>query len=140
MIGHMYLKYLERTLWILDLHVGTSFILQTGTPLNSYSSVPNDGSNIVFLAKRGSQGRTPVIWDLNFRLSYDFGSYTKIFDRFNLILDILHLFSQREAVLLQQHKYLLDMGGGNLLANPTYLDPEVNQSPTTIKLGIEINY
>lgn len=121
------------------LAIGTSFILQTGTPLNSYSSVPNDGSNIVFLAKRGSQGRTPAIWDLNFRLSYDLGSYSKIFDRFNLILDILHLFSQRDAVLLQQHKYVLDMGGGYLLDNPTYLNPEVNQSPTTIKLGIEVN-
>lgn len=127
--------------YIMDfgLAIGTSFILQTGTPLNSYSSVPNDGSNIVFLAKRGSQGRTPAIWDLNFRLSYDLGSYSKIFDRFNLILDILHLFSQRDAVLLQQHKYVLDMGGGYLLDNPTYLDPEVNQSPTTIKLGIEVN-
>lgn len=122
------------------LAIGTSFIYQSGTPLNSYNSVPNDGSNIVFLAKRGSQGRTPATWDLNFRLSYKLGSYANIFDQFNLILDILHLFSQREAVLLQQHKYVLDMGGGYLLSNPTYLDPAVNQSPTTIKLGIEINY
>ena len=67
-------------------------------------------------------------------------SYSDFFEDLNLILDILHLFSRREAVLLQQHKLLFDDGQGNVLINPAYLDPELNQSPTTIKLGFEINY
>lgn len=120
--------------------IGTSIILQSGTPLNSYSALVNDGSNIRFLAKRGSQGRTPTIWDLNFRINYNLGLFNHFFENFRIVLDILHLFSKREAVLLQQHKYLFDNGKGYKLENPTYLAPELNQSPTTIKLGFEINY
>ncbi len=89
------------------LSVGTSFILQSGTPVNEYGPVPPvDASNNTFHVKRGSVGRTPTIWDWNIRLSYDMGLLTQTFTRFKLLADIFHVFGPREAVLLQQRKYL----------------------------------
>jgi Carboxypeptidase regulatory-like domain len=123
------------------LTTGTSFILQSGTPINEYGPVPpNDGSNIIFHAERGSAGRTPTLWDWNIRLSYDLVNLTKMFNRFRILIDVFHLFSRREAVLLGQHQYLSDDGEGNRYENPNYLEPTVYQSPMTIRLGFEVNF
>lgn len=122
------------------LSAGTSFILQSGTPLNAYGAVPGDPSNVVFHAERGSAGRTPTIWDWNIRLSYDFGPTLRIFSGIKLIVDLFHVLSRREAVILQQHKYLSEDGEGNLVPSPNYLAVEVYQAPMTIRLGFEINF
>lgn len=122
------------------LSLGTSFFLTSGTPLNEYGPVPGDPSNIIFHAKRGSAGRTPTIWDCNIRLGYDFGSITRSFTRFRILVDVFHVFSRREAILLQQHKYNSDDGEGFLLENPEYLQPEIYQPPMTIRLGVEVNF
>ncbi len=123
------------------LTAGTSFILQSGTPINEYGPVPpRDPSNIIFHTERGSAGRTPTIWDWNIRLSYDLGSLTKMFNRFRILVDVFHLFSQREAVLLDQRKYSDDDGEGNRVESPNYLVPIAYQSPMTIRLGFEIDF
>ena len=77
---------------------------------------------------------------MNLRISYDFGVLFRTFTGFKIIADIFHLFSRREAVLLQQHKYLSDDGEGNRMENTEYLVPEVYQSPMTIRLGFEIDF
>ena len=123
------------------LSAGTSFILQSGTPLNAYGPVPPaDQSNIIFHAERGSVGRTPTIWDWNIRLSYDFGPTLRTLTGFKLIVDLFHVLSMREAVMLNQHKYFSDDGEGNRTENTDYLLPEVYQAPMTIRLGIEIDF
>jgi len=122
------------------LSTGASFVIQSGTPVNEYGAAPNDPANIIFHAERGSVGRTPTIWDLNLRISYNFGALFRTFTGFKIIADIFHLFSRRETVLLQQHKYLFDDGEGNRMENPEYLLPAVYQVPTTIRLGFEIDF
>lgn len=123
------------------LTMGTSFTLQSGTPLNEYGPVPpDDPSNVIFHAERGSAGRTPTIWDWNIRLSYDLGTLTKVFNRFRILVDMFHVFSRREAVLLSQHKYSYDNGEGYRVENPHYLEPTVYQSPMTVRLGFEVDF
>ena len=133
-------KIMGSYILVQGLSIGTSFFLATGTPLNEYGPVPGDPSNIIFHSKRGSIGRTPTIWDWNTRITYDLGSYTKMFSGFKILVDVFHLLSQREAVLLQQHKYNSDDGEGNLTVNQDYLTPEVYQDPVTIRLGLEVNF
>ena len=57
-----------------------------------------------------------------------------------MVLDVFHLFSQRESVLLYQRRYLSDDGEGNKILDPNYLSPELYQNPTTVRLGFEINF
>lgn len=135
------LKFFGSYNFDFGLSTGTSFVLQSGTPVNAYGPVPpDDGSNHVFHVKRGSVARTPTTWDLNFRLSYDLGFLTQTFTRFRLLADIFHLFGAREAVLLQQGKYLYYDKDGNLIENPDFLLPEKYQQPMTIRLGVEVNF
>ena len=52
------------------LGVGTVFTFETGTPINDFAAGPNFGPFFpTFVAPRGSAGRTPSLWDLNFRLT-----------------------------------------------------------------------
>ena len=123
------------------LTTGTSFILSSGTPLNEYGPLPpNDGSNIIFHSKRGTAGRTSTIWDWNIRFSYNIDSFSNWYNGLKIIVDIFHLFSQREVVIQGQHKYIADDGQGNLQINESYLNPEVYQNPTTIRLGVELRF
>ncbi len=135
------LKFFGSYSFDFGFSAGSSFILQSGTPVNAYGPVPpNDGSNHIFHVKRGTAARTPTTWDLNFRLSYDMGFLTQMFTRFKLLADVFHLFGPREAVLLQQGKYLFYDNNGNLVENPDFLLPEEYQPPMTIRLGVEVNF
>lgn len=119
------------------LEMGTFFTLQTGTPLNEFAPGPGGfGPSIpAFLVPRGSVGRTPAIWDLNFRLAY-----TPPFPfRCRTVLDVLHAGNPREVILMDQVHYMgLDDAGAPSDVNPAYLGPLAYQPPMMLRLGIEV--
>lgn len=124
----------------LGLTAGTYFTWQSGTPRNVFGA-----SSLVyrpvFLAKRGSAGRTPSIWDLNFRFTYDLerGGGTPLGGR--LVLDLLHVGSQREPVWFDQQRYLfLDDQGNQANPNPHFGQPMAYQPPFMVRLGFETRY
>jgi hypothetical protein len=123
------------------LLVGTSFIWQTGTPLNEFGAFARDPFVSVFLRPRGTAGRTPSIWDLSFRLTYGFNRFVGSNVNSKLILDAFHLFSQREVVNIEQkHYFAVDANGNQVSVNPNYLRPLLYQPPMTVRLGLEVGF
>jgi hypothetical protein len=128
------------------------FTWQSGTPVNEFGSAGRASffglANPVFLVPRGSVGRTPAIWDLNLRLTYEARSGRT--PRWRVVLDLLHLGNPRAAVRLDEQRFLaLDPPDGLLSdpptgtqtsENPNYLQPVAFQPPMTARLGIEISF
>lgn len=76
---------------------------------------------MAFLQERGTAGRTPSIWDLNLRASYEPAMFAGDRWRPGFTLDLLHMGSQREAVNFDQiHCSNVDPEGNQIDPNPTY--------------------
>lgn len=125
----------------IGLSGGFSFIWQSGTPLSEFGNSSRVSGSPVFLVPRGTAGRLPSLWDLNLRLSYDLGK--KINSRFSsrLIADIFHIGSQRTVVQQDQwHYFTQDSEGRQTDPNPAYGMPQRFQPPTSVRLGMEIDF
>ncbi|RMF61765.1 MAG: TonB-dependent receptor [Calditrichaeota bacterium] len=121
------------------LNIGSSFIWQSGTPLNEFGSTDFGFSYVNFLKKRGTVGRTPSLWDLSVRLSYKLLQLTNISSK--LILDLLHLGNPRRATRLDQRRYFaVDENGNQIQENSRYLQPRSLQAPMTIRMGMEVEF
>lgn len=118
---------------------GSFFTWQSGNPINDFGIGHEGSSEPVFLAPRGSVGRTPAIWDLNLRLAYD--TPWPRGARGRVLLDLLHVGNPREVVRVdQQHFFELDSNGNQANENPNYLQPTAFQPPMTARLGVEVNF
>ena len=123
------------------LTMGTVFIWQSGTALTEFGGTSFGAPFFSFISQRGSAGRTPAIWDLNLRFSYDVGSFFRSGSKTSLLLDVFHLASQRKAVTVDQtHFFALDANGNQAGENPNYLRPTAFQLPMTVRLGLEIGF
>ncbi|MCG8608069.1 TonB-dependent receptor, partial [bacterium] len=128
---------------ISGLTSGVSFIWQTGTPLSEFGRLSGQpGLNRIHLRPRGTVWRTPAIWDLNLRFTYNLNKLLRSRFQQKLILDIFHLFSQRKPVHLEQHHFLAvnPQTGEQILENPNYLEPLLYQPPMTVRLGLEVGF
>lgn len=114
--------------------VGTSFVWQSGTPLSVVEG-RTGGFGRIYTQERGSAGRTPSIWDLNFRFVYSLGRVASTRARPRLIADLLHVGSEREAVDFDEVKSY-----DGITPNPTFGLPRRYQSPTAIRLGLEVDF
>ena len=124
----------------IGLSLGATCLLQSGTPLNEYGTYTVPGS-LIFLQERGTVGRTPTLWDAGIRLTYDLGYLTKTSFRPKLIADVFHLFSRRQAVVLDQLHYLAaDANGSQVGENSNYLVPALYQPPMILRLGFEVDF
>ena len=133
-------KFFGAYLFDFGLTLGTFFTVQSGTPLNEFGTLLTPG-NIIFLSDRGAAGRTPTIWDWNIRLTYDIGRIIGTSFRPKLIIDLFHVFSQREAVVFDQLRYLgMDSLGNQVGLNPNYLTPTLYQAPMILRIGFEIDF
>lgn len=121
------------------LQLGAFFTWQSGTPLNDLGAHPFDPFQQVFLRPRGSAGRTPAIWDLNFHAEYDVSSSAVPFGT-RLKLDVLHAFNPQEPVELVQQRFLAidPQTGEQIVPNPNFMAPLAFQPPMTVRLGVEI--
>ena len=118
------------------LVTGISFTAQSGTPLSNYAS---SYYGIKFLSQRGSTGRTPAVWDLSARLTYDLKLRSTWHTK--LILDIFHIASQRKPVYIDQRQYFaLDENGNPYDLNPTYGEAYRYQPPLSVRIGFEVSY
>jgi hypothetical protein len=123
------------------LSAGASFLLQSGTPINEFGGSSFMPGYTTFLRPRGSAGRTPMLWDLNVRLTYDIAAIAGTSWRPRLILDILHVASQRKPTAFNQvHYFSKDANGNQFDPNPFYLTPTHYQQPMSARLGVEVNF
>jgi hypothetical protein len=125
------------------LTVGTSVVAQTGTPLSEFGRVPSGFNTPLFLETRGSEGRSPAVWNLDLRLTYDLPQSLPG----RLILDMLHIGNPQEAVRFDQRRFNGARGSPfdsfeQLVASqvgerPAFGTPIGFQPPFTIRLGFE---
>jgi hypothetical protein len=122
------------------LVLGASFLWQSGTPLNEFGGHPT-GFSYVFLRQRGTAGRTPSVWDLNLRLSYDLKQLRHSAWKPRLILDVFHVASQRQPALFDEfHYFNVDENGNQINSNPLYGQATRFQPPMAVRLGLEIGF
>ena len=119
-----------------ELTTGIIFQWMSGTPLNELGVDAIYGAS-TFLQPRGSVGRTPSIWDLNFRFMYDFSNLIQIGSSTRLILDILHVASKRAALEYYQYHYY---DYAQNYVDPQYMKPVKFQPPMSVRMGMEMNF
>jgi hypothetical protein len=115
------------------LTAGISFIAQSGTPLSEYGR----GTPDMLLSTRGTTGRTPAIWDLNARLTYEMPFISNWNTR--LVLDIFHIASQRKPVDVDQYRYFI-ASDGTFFPSPTYGQAYRYQPAMSVRLGMEMSF
>ena len=123
------------------LNIGASFLWQSGTPLTEYGGSSFGPPFNTFISKRGSAGRTPSIWDLNIRVSYNMSKIIKTPLKPKLILDLFHVASKKTDVNYDQTHYsIIDEDGNHIGENPNYLKPIAFLPPMSLRLGIEVGF
>ena len=146
--------------WGLTLSEG--FMLSAGVPISAQGPeiVNGYGDGTIFLQERGSQGRTPSYWNIDFHADYRLP-----FDRLgagrsiSVILDVFNLFNSNE-ILEQDQDYTyegdenfhlwaddsnLDEFGNpsfnpSLPASPFYKQSSLRQSPRAMQIGFKFTF
>ncbi|MEO8398940.1 MAG: hypothetical protein ABI550_03895, partial [Ignavibacteriaceae bacterium] len=115
------------------LNAGIIFTAQSGTPLTEMAY------GAFFLTQRGTSGRTPAFWDLNFHFDYDLSYLTKWQSKF--IVDIFHVASQQKPVDIdQQHYFLVDNNGNPIFLNSNYGLALIYQPAMSVRFGMETSF
>jgi|WetSurMetagenome_2_1015567.scaffolds.fasta_scaffold21192_3 hypothetical protein len=123
------------------LTIGVDGFWMSGTPKNELGAGPLPLCWPVFLHPRGSCGRTPSIWDANLRIIYDLGSTSGRKWHPRIIVDVLHAFSQKTSLQVdEQHYWSSDDGGNQTDPNSNYGTPIQFTPPTSIRLGLEVDF
>jgi hypothetical protein len=123
------------------LTVGAVGLWETGTPLSEIGGAVAGPPYWTFLYQRGTAGRTPSLWDVNLRLAYAPSFAARDRWRPRLIVDALHLASQRRPVAFDQvHYFNVDAGGNQIDPNPTYGLATRFQPPMALRLGLEVSF
>jgi len=123
------------------LSIGTSFFIASGKPLSVKGGHSYAPPYYNFLQQRGTNGRTPTVWDLNFRLSYDVNKIFRLTKRIRLLVDVLHFASDKTAADYDQIKYFnMDEEGNQINPNPNYGQPIRFQPPMSLRFGLEVDF
>lgn len=119
------------------LSAGTFLTVQSGTPLNEFGAT-SLGGRPAFLVERGSAGRTPVLYDINLRITYRLrvgGTGGRV------IADLLHIGNPRRTVWVDQHKFRSrDQQGNQTNENPNFGEPLAYQPPMTLRFGFDWSF
>ena len=129
------LKFSGSYSFSFGLTTGIIFYWMSGTPLNEFGIIPGYGSS-TFLMPRGTNGRTPSIWDLNFRFIYEVSNLVSAAVPAKIILDVMHVAGQKTPVDYDQYHYL---DAQQTYVNPNYMLPVLFQQPMSVRLGMELD-
>jgi hypothetical protein len=122
------------------LTVGTVASWASGMPRNEFGATPIGYPYNVFLQPRGSVGRTPSVFDLNFRLAYTLPTW-KGGVRPRVSLDLFHLTNSRTTIKQDDVHYLgLDANGNQGLVNPGFNRGLLFQPPMSARLGVTLDF
>lgn len=109
--------------------------MQSGAPLNAFRPTPYGP---VFVEPRGSAGRTPWLWDANFRFVQEVRSTGRA--RGRVLLDVLHAGNPQRPVRLIEQKHQFQIGNAAPALNPNYRRPLTYQLPMMTRLGVEADF
>jgi hypothetical protein len=119
------------------ISAGAYFTWQSGTPRSVL--VPGEYFALVFETERGSEGRTPSIWDLNLRLAYSLPQRITGRSVLRFTLDLLHVASRRTPVAYDEVR-VLAYDDGDEIENPHFGDETAFQPPMAVRLGFEVDF
>jgi hypothetical protein len=123
-----------------SLTIGTSILWGSGTPLSEWGGGLTPGS-LWLIRPRGTLGRTPSIFDVNFRLTFDLAKAKKIDWLPRIFLDVFHVGSRRTPIGYDQIHYRnLDENGNQIDPNPTYGAAIRFFPPMSARLGLEMRF
>jgi carboxypeptidase family protein len=124
------------------LVLGALFLLASGTPRSEYGAIPGFPPPFRGLVRqRGTAGRTPTIWDLGLRASYEVPVLLRSGARTRLLIDLEHVGSPRKAVDYDQIRFTcLDSAGNQACPNAGYGRVIQYQPPMTARLGLEAGF
>jgi hypothetical protein len=115
---------------------GMLITAHSGSPMNAIGFSP--AGIAVFTEPRGSAGRTPWLWDANFRVAKELGSAER--GRSRVLLDLLHAGNPQRPVRLIEAKYEYQIGNDPPALNPNYRRPLTYQAPMMARLGVEATF
>ena len=144
------------------LTISEGFLLSSGVPINAQGPeiVNGYGDGTIFMQERGSQGRTPKFWNVDFHADYrlpikGLGATRHV----SVILDVFNLFNQN-GVLEVDSDYVYEgqstfnqwvvpsnldefgnpMYNANLPRSPFYGSPILRQSPRSVQIGFKLTF
>lgn len=123
------------------LTAGTSLVWESGTPLSEYGGIFAGPPWWSFPQRRGTAGRTPAIWDLNFRFTYLVPVLAQSRAEPQVLLDLFHVGNPRRAVGLDQVHYTgIDEMGNQAGANVNFGKVTRYQPPMSARLGLVVGF
>jgi hypothetical protein len=123
----------------MGLTLGAFILWESGTPLTEYGR--DLGLFPLPLSPLGTAGRTPAIFDLNTRVSFNLANIFRGAWAPRIFLDVYHIGSTRKALELDQNHYLgTDPDGNQSNHNPNYLMPTRHMPSISARLGFEVGF
>jgi hypothetical protein len=125
----------------VGLTIGTTAFWESGTPMTDFMPSVSDYMQPNLIGQRGTAGRTPSVWDLNFRITYEprFAGTGRW--RPKLTADFLHLGNSRAPIGYDMTRYLNHDAEGNPIdPNPNYHNATTWQPPMYVRLGGEVQF
>jgi hypothetical protein len=116
---------------------GALFTFESGAPINEFAAGPGAyGPQIPsFVVQRGTAGRTPALWNVDLRLTYELPRVGG--PRARLQADVLHVGNPRRAVRVEELHYLTS---DRTAINPNYKHPTAYQPPMAARLGVQVGF
>jgi hypothetical protein len=124
------------------MSAGGSFSWMSGTPRSEWGGTEFGAGQVKYIGGRGEAGRTPSIWDLSLRFTYELLALSRRQWKPRLILDLYHIGSPRKPVDYDEVHYTgdLDDEGNQTDPNPTYGEPIRFQPPMAVRVGMEVDF
>ncbi|HET9794641.1 MAG TPA: TonB-dependent receptor [Thermoanaerobaculia bacterium] len=120
------------------LNVGLSAYYQTGAPLSRMGFVDGYGRYELFLTKRGSEGRSPSIYEADLHLGYPLVLKPVTI---NLMADVFNLLNAQRPVLLDQRWDFQEADNSSPTpTNPNYKKAVLRQPPRSVRFGVRVSF
>jgi len=120
--------------------IGASAMVASGTPRTEQAASGAGWPYVTYVVGRGNLGRTPWTWDLNLRVSYLLPMQGRA--RSQLVLDVFHVGSPRQAIWYSDQHYLTPRDSSGVWSNPdpNYGRVQNYQPPMYARLGMQIDF
>jgi hypothetical protein len=121
----------------VGIGAGALFSFESGAPINEFAAGPGAyGPGMPsFVVQRGTAGRTPALWNLDLRLTYELPGMRG--SRARIQADVLHVGNPRRAIRVDELHYL---DSDRTAVNPNYQHPTAYQPPMAARLGVQVGF
>ncbi len=123
------------------LTLGASLLVASGTPLTEYGAISIPAPFRGIVGQRGIAGRTPAIWDLGVRTTWELPRPAASAPRTRMLFDLQHVGSPKKPVEFEQWHYTcLDANGAQGCVNAGYGRILQYQPPMTARIGVVMDF